>query len=207
MSDESHPPRANANRNSSAFAGCRFRYTGSLGPYLLAEEHYHTIARIGGILARECGLVGLFGVDAIVNQHNVWPVEINPRYTASIEVLERASALRTQARRPRRLLAIEWHEMACCVRQLPAPVGQSSEAISGKLIYYAPQNGRFSPDASRWAAERNLVQSLPAVADIPPAGSPIRQGQPVLTLLAEGPSLSTVRSELTRAAEEFERLL
>lgn len=184
-----------------------FRYTGSIGPVVLDEQHYQTMQRIGGALAQACGLVGLFGVDAILNAQNVWPVEINPRYTASIEVLERASALRTQTRRPHRLLSIEWHEAACCFGQLPGPLGQSDEVIAGKLIYYAPREGPFSSAAAQWAVERNLVQSRPAVADIPAAGTPFHGRQPLLTLLADGLTAESVCAELSRAAEELEERL
>ncbi|MEX2142153.1 MAG: ATP-grasp domain-containing protein [Pirellulales bacterium] len=192
------------NRAATNFSDAPFRYTGSLGPLVLEDQHYRTIKRIGSALARECGLVGLFGVDAILNAQNVWPVEINPRYTASIEVLERASAVRTQTRRPHRLLSIEWHEAACCFQQLPPPLGQSAETTAGKLIYYARRDGLFSRAAAQWAVERNLAQSRPTVADIPAAGTPFRQGQPVLTLLADGPSAASVCAELSRAAEELE---
>ena len=194
-------------RLDDRFAGSSFRYAGSVGPLLLEDRHYHILQQIGGALSRACGLIGLFGIDAIRNDQNVWPVEINPRYTASVEVLERASALRTQTRRPRRLLSIEWHEAACCFRQLPAPLGQSAEVTAGKLIYYAPRDGRFTPAAARWAAERNLVQSHPAVADIPAEGASFRQGQPVLTLLADGTNARTVGEQLHRAAEELEGML
>jgi len=181
-----------------------YRYSGSIGPLVLNESRYRTLRTIGDVLSRACGLVGLFGVDAILGADMIWPVEINPRYTASIEVLERASAIRTGKRRSRRLLAIACHEAACCFRQLPAPLGQSSEAVSGKLIYYAPRYCRFSRSAAQWAVERNLGRSRPAVADIPAASSRARCGQPVITLLADGPNTSSVCDELRRAAEELE---
>jgi predicted ATP-grasp superfamily ATP-dependent carboligase len=184
-----------------------FRYTGSIGPMQVSEDQFRMYERIGRELARVCGLTGLFGVDGILNEQGVWPVEINPRYTASIEVLERASALRTQGRRPRPLQAIGWHEAACLFRQLPAPLGQSDEILSGKLIYYAPREIIFSARAARWAAERNLPLTRPALADIPAAGSVIGRGHPVLTLLADGPTQSSVVAELTTAVEELEALL
>ena len=37
------------------------------------------------------GLVGWFGVDYILRDGIPWPVEINPRYTASLEIHELAS--------------------------------------------------------------------------------------------------------------------
>ena len=60
--------------------------------------------RIGQCLANDFSLRGLFGVDAIVNARGVWPVEVNPRYTASIELIERQ----------RQISLIPWHRAACC---------------------------------------------------------------------------------------------
>jgi predicted ATP-grasp superfamily ATP-dependent carboligase len=184
-----------------------FRYTGSIGPVVLADEAFRNIAQVGRVFAKACGLVGLFGVDAILKSQDVWPVEINPRYTASIEVLESASALRTSARRSRRLLAIECHEAACLFRQIPAPLGQSDEVLAGKLVYYSSRDGNFTTAAARWAAEQNLDRVRPAVADIPAAGTPLRLGDPVLTLLADDVTASGVCSKLSRAAEELEAML
>jgi predicted ATP-grasp superfamily ATP-dependent carboligase len=184
-----------------------FRYTGSIGPLLLDSDRYHKLQRIGATLSSACGFAGLFGVDAILDAEDVWPVEINPRYTASIEVLERASAVRTKERRAHRLLTVEWHEAACCFRQLPAALGQSTESISGKLIYYARKAGSFSTSAARWVAQRNLGHSRPVVADIPAQGTAFRAGQPVLTLLADGTSTASVAEELRQALEELESIL
>jgi predicted ATP-grasp superfamily ATP-dependent carboligase len=194
--------------NATAVAGrarqASYRYCGSIGPQILPESHYQALARAGQVVARRCGLSGLFGMDAIWNEVGVWPVEINPRYTASIEVLERASALRTQIRRSRRMLSIGLHDAACTLRQLPASLGQSDESFAGKLIYYAPCEGCFSSDAARWATQQNLLQSWPVVADIPAAGSGFRQGEPVVTLRAEGASLDQVDSQLRQISTEFE---
>ncbi len=181
-----------------------FRYAGSLGPFVLKDSVFRTLERIGDVLARSCGLVGLFGLDAILNSAGVWSIEINPRYTASIEVLERASAMRTRQRRRRELHCIELHEAACCLGELPSPLGQSGETVSAKLIYYAADDIIFSQAAARWAVERNLAQPRPAVADIPLAGSIIRRGQPVLTLLADGSTGPGACAELGRAANELE---
>ena len=50
--------------------------------------------RIGEVISGEFGLRGLFGVDAIKRQDSIYPVEANPRYTASVEVLELALGYR-----------------------------------------------------------------------------------------------------------------
>jgi predicted ATP-grasp superfamily ATP-dependent carboligase len=189
------------------FCESPFRYTGSIGPLVIGDGQFRAFERIGKVLARACGLTGLVGVDAVLNARGVWPVEINPRYTSSVEVLERASALRTSGRRPRRLHAIECHEAACLFRQLPAPLGRSAEITSGKLIYYASRDITFSSAAARFAVERNLALTQPVVADIPAVGAAIRRGQPVLTFLADGPTTSNVCDELICSAEELEAIL
>ena len=69
-----------------------FRYAGSVGPLPLASALVEAFRSVGQALANEFPLSGLFGVDAIVVDRAVWPVEVNPRYTASVEILERAPA-------------------------------------------------------------------------------------------------------------------
>ena len=49
------------------------------------------------------GLAGWFGVDFILRDGIPWPVEINPRYTASVEIHELASGRSLLAGAPARL--------------------------------------------------------------------------------------------------------
>ncbi len=79
-----------------------FNYCGSVGPVEVSSSCNESLNRIGETLQRGCGLHGLFGVDFILHDGEAWPVEVNPRYTASIEVLEHATGLR----------AMEWHRLA-----------------------------------------------------------------------------------------------
>ena len=45
--------------------------------------------RLGNILAEQFELMGLFGVDFVLEGERVWSLEVNPRYTASVEIVER----------------------------------------------------------------------------------------------------------------------
>ena len=77
-----------------AWAGASgFRYVGSIGPIACDGPTYRELQRIGNCLAAAFPLCGLFGVDAIIAGTDVWTIEVNPRYTASVEVLERATGL------------------------------------------------------------------------------------------------------------------
>ena len=69
-----------------------FAYVGSLGPWPIPESTRSEIHAIGATLVKSFQLRGLFGVDLMVRADGrPVPVEVNPRYTASVEVLELAS--------------------------------------------------------------------------------------------------------------------
>jgi predicted ATP-grasp superfamily ATP-dependent carboligase len=184
-----------------------FHYAGSIGPLVLSDRLFQQAVKIGGVLAAACDLVGLLGVDLVLAEDNLWTVEINPRYTASIEVLERASALRTVGRRTSRLLCIQAHVDACMRGILPQPIGQSGEICTGKLIVYAERETLFGDAAARFVAQRNLAPGPPSVADIPAAGSTFAPGQPILTLLADDTSEAAVVEKLRKAATQISALM
>jgi predicted ATP-grasp superfamily ATP-dependent carboligase len=184
-----------------------FHYAGSVGPIMLSDHLFQQAEKIGSVVAAACDLVGLFGVDLVMAEDVLWPVEINPRYTASIEVLERASAARTAGRRSSRLLSVQAHLDACLRGILPQPLGQSDEACAGKLIVYAEQDVRFGDNIARWVAQTNLAPGLPTVADIPAAGTTFAPGQPILTLLADDTSEPAVLEKLRTAATQVSALL
>ena len=72
-----------------------FRYAGNVGPIELPGELRHDLEQIGSTISERCDLLGLFGVDFILRDSRTWVVEVNPRYTASIEVLELATGLQS----------------------------------------------------------------------------------------------------------------
>ena len=65
-----------------------FNYCGSVGPLPLAEAQRNHYEHLAPTLVRDFSLRGLFGVDCVVKDGVPWPVEVNPRYTASVEILE-----------------------------------------------------------------------------------------------------------------------
>ncbi len=67
-----------------------FHYCGSVGPLKLDAPVLSALRRLGAVLTNEFRLRGLFGVDFVARDGVPWPVEVNPRYTASVEVLEAA---------------------------------------------------------------------------------------------------------------------
>ncbi len=178
--------------------GSPFVYRGSIGPWPLAPEERARMAALGGAVAGAFRLTGLFGIDLILRDGIPWPVEINPRYTASVEVLELALG--------RALLAE--HRAACEREAPPAPLPSSPRrrGVVGKLILYARHPGRF-PGSYRWRPPDLSGFRVPTVADVPEPGTPFHEGEPVLTLLARAPSVARCRERLLRKQAVWERKL
>ena len=167
-----------------------FRYAGNIAaPDASWEARSYSIL-LGFRLAAVAGVRGPFGIDFILSDGAPSTVEVNPRYTASMEVLEhatRASVLRK-------------------------PVGLEDSAhptnTVGKAIYYAPHRITF-PASGPWddsLARAADVWRRPDYADIPHAGDVIERGHPVLTILAEADTEANCLRQLQSRAADLDRL-
>ncbi len=154
-----------------SFGARGFRYCGSL----LASERMPVFVRQAEVLARATllaqavteafGLRGLNGLDFVARDGVPLPIEVNPRYSASMELVERATGCS--------LFAL--HRDACDGR-LP-PARDLPARVHGKAIVYARRDIVVG-DAHAWRA--------PAIADVPHPGERIGRGHPICTLLADG---------------------
>ncbi len=174
-------------------------YCGSIGPLPLSNAARLTCRRIGNCLAARFAVVGLFGVDMVIDAAgHVWPIEVNPRYTASIEVLECALGIQT----------IAAHVAACRDGRLPdaSPTGKR-DTFCGKAIVYAQEETVVSHAFSEAALAVAARDPWPRLADIPTAAAVIRPGEPVLTVLASGETMLAVEKKLRRRAAAVRRML
>lgn len=160
----------------------------------VAEPLRRAFDEIGSILAAEFELAGLFGVDAIVAGDRVWPVEVNPRYTASAEIIERACGA---AHRLARGGMQGWHIACGCAKRRGPDLGQSHS--DGELV--------VSPRLAAHLAALPPEHGWEAVADLPLAGSQVLATQPVLTVFAAGPDPAAVAAALQSRLAEVERLI
>jgi predicted ATP-grasp superfamily ATP-dependent carboligase len=178
--------------------GKMFCYAGSIGPRRFLPAQAAHFERLGNALAAEFDLRGLFGVDAIATEDAVLPVEINPRYVASTEILERGLGFS----------AIALHAAACREDELPAASRESAPSIyCGKAILYARRDIVIDEAlAAEWLA-LNQASLWPDFADVPAAGSQISAGQPVVTLFASAGDLNSVRQKLADELARWQRRL
>jgi predicted ATP-grasp superfamily ATP-dependent carboligase len=179
-----------------------FRYCGSVGPLRPDDVERAALERLGDALARRCRLRGLFGVDGVVRDGAFRPVEVNPRYTASVEVLEYGLEMS----------AMSWHR-AAFDRDAPRPHqgadAPRSPACVGKAVLFAKSDLTFPADGP-WNDVLRSPPPLPeppVFADIPDAGTHIRAGRPVLTFLVTGGGPDACLDALRRAAADLDRRL
>ncbi len=176
-----------------------FQYCGSIGPLQPPPKLQHELAALGNALGQRCSLAGLFGVDGILADCRFWPVEINPRYTASVEVLEYATGL----------CALSWHRRAFDPTAPQPLLPSNSVGFVGKAILFAPADLTF-PENGPWLSELRNPTALhlaPDYADIPAPGEVIPRGRPILTFFVHKAKLGACEDALRERAEELTRLL
>jgi predicted ATP-grasp superfamily ATP-dependent carboligase len=185
--------------------GKPWQYLGSLSPSIISAELVEQFIRLRDLLARQFGLRGLVGVDAIVDTHNrLWIMEVNPRYTASVEVVERMTGRSSIEAHLAACGFANWESFGSPIR---LDVNVPARRSFGKAIVYAKRAVVVTDAFHRWAMSHSTVDmAMQHFADIPPAGEVIANGRPVLTVFADGPNITCYEYLRARMAEVEARL-
>jgi len=141
------------------YGAATFAWCGSIGPVKLSKKATAALQHLGVVLTQRHDLRGVFGVDLIMDwRGNLWPVEVNPRWPESAEVIERAGLFSVLG---------------------PAPSdtkkGRKKSEVHGLAILFAKQ------DCTVGALPDYCV-------DRPRDGAVLRQGQRLCTVLAHAKS-------------------
>ncbi len=174
-----------------------FHYAGSIGPILTDGLDVGDVTLSAFRLGDRTNLRGLGNIDFIHDGEGSHVIEVNPRYPASVEVLELAH----------QFAAIEWHRKGFS-RQLELPPIPPASRVIGKGVYYAAVPITF-PASGPWDESLRHctdVWRMPEFADIPHAGSVIEPGQPVFTLFASAATEAECVNQLKAKAAECDRL-
>jgi len=173
------------------WCGCgRFAYCGSIDVPLatLPTDRRRSLEVLGAALASTFGVVGAFGCDMIVTATGtVHVLEVNPRPTASMELIERATRWSLAAA----------HLGATTAGRAAEPPGAAT-GIWGKAVVYTPRSPR--PDAiaslAAAAAAWTATDGLPAIADVPAADEPLVPSGPLVTVFARAANAGAVAARL-----------
>jgi predicted ATP-grasp superfamily ATP-dependent carboligase len=178
-----------------------FAYCGSIGPLHFSFAQNDRFHRLGQALVEAFGLCGLFGVDGVLDGETGWVLEVNPRYTASVELLEYACGTG--------FLAGHRDVFQGGIASSPRLGSAPAAGVWAKAILFARAALVFPADGP-WRAtldEPRDVHTMPAYADIPPAGTRIKAGWPVLTFFVRAESEPACREQLAARAGDLDRWL
>ena len=147
------------------------------------SQNRQRICDLGAEIAACSGIVGCFGADFIAAPDGrLWLLEINPRWTAAMELFEgKGSVMREHVR-----------VFACPDSNISLEYG--APAIKGKRILYASRSLYFEREQIEMALDPGV-----RLADIPRDGTTIDRGHPVCTVIAEASSSRDVAQKLASA--------
>jgi uncharacterized protein len=177
-----------------SFGGSRFEYCGNvLDPALAADTDLACAARtIVDAITSDFGLTGVNGIDVIIQDGVPWPIEVNPRWSSSMELVERAFGISV----------FGTHARACADAALPDfdILRTGPDAAFGKAIVYAREDVTIG-DTRPWLGDLSI-------SDVPRQDDRIRAGRPVCTVFAEGRDFATCLAGLEqRAAQVYAELI
>jgi len=175
-----------------------FQWCGNIGPIALPVAVENLVRRFGNVLKWKLGMMGLFGVDMVITPEEVpYVTEVNPRYPASVELLEHATGQPLFADHCR------------CFTNQPLPATTWNRAhpgeFMGKAIYYSPRHLQLNQPVAD--ATGVTYQEFPEITDLPAMGVPIRRGEPVCTLFAESFSADQTWEILRQKLRNFDEKL
>jgi predicted ATP-grasp superfamily ATP-dependent carboligase len=165
------------------FGATGFTWCGNLvGPGILPrQDEVHASALAAArVLTAAFGLRGLNGIDFIARHGEAVVIEVNPRWTASVELFERAQG---QSLFPAHVLGSQGALTA---------VDREPDAVFGKAVIHATRE-RTIGDTDAWLDD-------PDVRDIPRSGSVIPAGAPICSVFARAGDAEGCAAALARTA-------
>lgn len=163
----------------SEFGVGGFRWCGNLTPPRAPAGEIDVMrrdaAQIASHLAGAFGLRGLNTVDFIWRSGRIWPLEVNARPSASLELFDRLFDARM----------FDLHVRGCLGER--APFSASAVGAAGKVVMFAAANARVG-DTSGWHARD--------IRDIPHPGETILRGHPICTVLASAGTADACMAKL-----------
>jgi predicted ATP-grasp superfamily ATP-dependent carboligase len=172
------------------FGASAYRYCGNiLGA---ASPDDDAACALADAVSGEFGLVGVNGIDFIAKQGVPYAIEVNPRWCASMELVERAFGLSVFGA----------HAAACRDGVLPdfdLARARSGAGAVGKAVVFARQDVAVG-DTHAWLLEGGQGHTS-GVRDVPHPGARIRAGRPVCTVFATARDEVECHASLVRHAE------
>lgn len=139
-------------------------------------------------LTRAFGLRGINGIDFIARDRDAVVIEVNPRWTAAVELVERS------------LGASLFGAHVSGIEGVLAPLSPAPAGVVGKAVVFAPGDC-IAPDTDPWLADE-------MIRDVPQSGTALPRSAPICTVFASAPTADACHASLvTRARALVEMCL
>jgi uncharacterized protein len=171
------------------FGAAGYRYCGNILAAAGDTGDAALVDRAGALaraVAEEFDVVGVNGIDFIARDSVPYAIEVNPRWCASMELVERAYGLSVFGA----------HAAACANGVLPEfdlLRARRGAAAVGKAVVFARRDVAVG-DTRDWLADAS-------VRDVPHPGERIPAGRAVCTVFAAGREAASCHAALARRAE------
>ena len=155
-----------------AFGSSGYRYCGNIlepASGSGVDRVFATASELAQAVSEEFQLVGVNGIDFIARDGVPYPIEVNPRWSSSMELVEHADGVSVFGA----------HAAACTHGGLPAfdlVSARRGQRPYGKAIVFAREDS-IAGDTRSWLHD-------PGVRDVPHPGERIAAGQPICTVFA-----------------------
>ena len=204
-----------------------FRYTGSFGPINdLSPCIQREMERIGKAAADYFHLSGVFGIDFILGDGKLWMLEINPRFPASAEILERSFiASKKDSKTNFQMDSQADSQMDCSIAHLhfaaldggAAALPTNGTRMFAKEILYLDHAWPALLFSASLLQELQTVIATPFtddgccdnayLTDLPPLQSIIEPSSPIMTLHASAADVAQLQVSMTRYRERLLNVL
>jgi predicted ATP-grasp superfamily ATP-dependent carboligase len=172
-----------------AFGASGYRYCGSIlaaagdAQFPRDEALVDAAGALARTVAEEFGIVGVNGIDFIARDGVPYAIEVNPRWSASMELVERAYGLSVFGGLP----------------EFDLKRARRAGGAAGKAVVFARRDV-VAGDTRAWLPDDD-AGDVAVIRDIPHPGERIPAGRPVCTVFAAGPDAATCYDALVRRAE------
>jgi uncharacterized protein len=174
---------------NAAFNAAPFRYCGNIlaaaDDAVLTDDVVDTASALASAVAADFEVVGLNGIDVMLRDGVPYPIEVNPRWSGSMELVERSY----------RLSLFALHAAACTEGELPSfdlKTARRDARAAAKAIVFAPEHIRVG-DTESWLND-------PSVRDVPRPGETIGTGEPICTVFADNSGVDACLAGLAHRA-------
>lgn len=184
-----------------------FKWSGNVYPWRCQNkkdglELWHTLASGVQKLTQGCVLKGLNTIDFILNQQGIYLLEVNPRYSASVELMERFD---NQSLLPA-------HVGVCLGENLSQSMELLSKGREEAEHHLTQQEGKILMKVVLYAKKHLVVEDNEIFIqlkahDIPFEGDVFQKGDPLCTLIKEADSRKGCGAAMEEAVKKLESKL